>query len=1038
MRFIMSLLLLVHVAADVSTVHVAADISTVHPSSFYWNMDGARTSSAGAGFSFYSHIFSLFSESVGGLPDQMQMGLGGTWLTPTNISWSTLAPGVCACDPNGWPSATKGDPAFGCCETDARCSFLYETFEGGPGYWIGMLPTAQPKWRVNSAVGCYRDQASTPLFNFGEAGKPHSCESMGIAQLSNRMLMAPDGLTFAAGAQGMGMVGVAYVRTPLGKTSDADVRNFWTILVDTADFAGPLGYFIPEFWAERWDSPNPSPASAAIGDLGKPGVGLSMGGGAFEWNTLYNFKHESSGSYKVPAMALPLGPDGRTTLFQDARGYESADVYEPLEAALAAGALNASRVLAGGSPMQCTNGSTAATYRLEGSDAAHLIPVGTLRTTVNSEGVARWAFEPDPKITPALDGKLPEYYSAALEPITAADAPADLVKARFPSKSDMGAYDGLSHPPSGGCASSPGPADEGHLHCVQTSSPSWIGYKWYKFVEQPAFLRAKLSGSEAAYLQGRVETLHRMLQGGGDEASRWIKQRGTPEALATVDGAQLVTPPPGFEVGYVPIALYEGVAKPHGCVSTTTTTAEPEVKEAAKEEEEATVDKATADAEVEATVDVHPEPAAPLAACHEALDCSLNGECVASACVCDPGWRGSTCSVLDLLPARKLNGYKMPTRSSWGGSVLHDGDTWHMFVEEIVGACGLNTYARNMRIAHAVSASGRPDGPYRAVNLVTNYSASTPHAMRDPANGDWLVFGTGCGRGVCLPVAGCEGGVTPTSADLYPCPPSSSANTSANPSAAAAAPGLPNGSGWSATVGAGHAQPCQCPAAPGTSVPGPECSVDWASTVWRSASADGPWELTAPLLDVHHPEMSHADGTPVVFANPSALLLANGTAALMFRDYLQKLPFPSTNVIGLAWSHHGWQGPYEAADVQPQIFPDYAEDPHIYRDRRGHWHMLAHSLCDEWPECPAVGGHAASVDGRAWRYTSAAAYTTTVEFEDGESVTFSRRERPELLMDAQGHPSYLITGVVDKGGGGMEDRSWTLVQPIRGPAGARR
>ena len=158
-------------------------VDTVHPSSFYWQMPGISTSTASAGFSFYTRIFSLFEEDIG-LPDQMQMGMGGTWLTPTNISWSTLDPDVCACDPSGWPSATKGDPAYGCCETDARCSFLYETFEGGPGYWVGMLPTKTPKWRVNSAVGCYRDQTSTPLFNFGSAGKPHSCASMGVESVT--------------------------------------------------------------------------------------------------------------------------------------------------------------------------------------------------------------------------------------------------------------------------------------------------------------------------------------------------------------------------------------------------------------------------------------------------------------------------------------------------------------------------------------------------------------------------------------------------------------------------------------------------------------------------------------------------------------------------------------------------------------------------------------------------------------------------------------------------------------------------------------
>ena len=148
-------------------------IDTVHPHSFYWHMAGASTSTAEAGFSFFTRIFSLFDPKVGGVPAGMQMGLGGTWLTPTNISWAALPKDVCACNPKGWPSATKGDQAFGCCEKDTRCSFLFETFEGGPGYWIGMLPTATPKWRVNSAVGCYKSQTATPLFNFGAVGAPH-------------------------------------------------------------------------------------------------------------------------------------------------------------------------------------------------------------------------------------------------------------------------------------------------------------------------------------------------------------------------------------------------------------------------------------------------------------------------------------------------------------------------------------------------------------------------------------------------------------------------------------------------------------------------------------------------------------------------------------------------------------------------------------------------------------------------------------------------------------------------------------------------
>jgi len=45
---------------------------------------------------------------------------------------------------------------------------------------------------------------------------------------------------------------------------------------------------------------------------------------------------------------------------------------------------------------------------------------------------------------------LAEYFSADLEPLSAADAPKDLAAKTFPAKGDMGPYDGLSHPPCDG------------------------------------------------------------------------------------------------------------------------------------------------------------------------------------------------------------------------------------------------------------------------------------------------------------------------------------------------------------------------------------------------------------------------------------------------------------------------------------------------------------------------------------------------------------------------------------------------------------
>lgn len=93
-----------------------------------------------------------------------------------------------------------------------------------------------------------------------------------------------------------------------------------------------------------------------------------------------------------------------------------------------------------------------------------------------------------------------------------------------------------------------------------------VGYRWYKFVEQPALQRANLTTAEKSFMQQRVETLHGMV----GRVSRWLKPGAVPKGseLAHVDPVALVTPPEGLERGYVPIAVWESNKKPPGCTAT--------------------------------------------------------------------------------------------------------------------------------------------------------------------------------------------------------------------------------------------------------------------------------------------------------------------------------------------------------------------------------------------------------------------------------------------------------------------------------------
>ena len=67
-------------------------------------------------------------------------------------------------------------------------------------------------------------------------------------------------ITFAK--HGSGMLGVAYVKTPFGKVNASDGRNFWTVVLDSTSFSGPLGYFLPEFWAIRAPGETTTPNAA--------------------------------------------------------------------------------------------------------------------------------------------------------------------------------------------------------------------------------------------------------------------------------------------------------------------------------------------------------------------------------------------------------------------------------------------------------------------------------------------------------------------------------------------------------------------------------------------------------------------------------------------------------------------------------------------------------------------------------------------------------------------------------------------------------
>jgi hypothetical protein len=104
--------------------------------------------------------------------------------------------------------------------------------------------------------------------------------------------------------------------------------------------------------------------------------------------------------------------------------------------------------------------------------------------------------------------------------------------------------------PNRGAWSKPGPKTGPKK--ANLADGSVVTYSWYRFVDQPSFQQYEWSEAKKATLQALVAKLH----------ATWPIDRDymappTHGRLVSLDPALIVTPPPGLEVGYVPIVTHQ-------------------------------------------------------------------------------------------------------------------------------------------------------------------------------------------------------------------------------------------------------------------------------------------------------------------------------------------------------------------------------------------------------------------------------------------------------------------------------------------------
>jgi PKD repeat protein len=488
-----------------------------------------------AGVGFYSAIWTLTPKPIAGF----QIGLPSTWITPNNSDNNTgaLCPiGTYARD--NWPQhAPTWDNYF-------------QTIEGGPGYWVGnRFHYGPPKFSMNSTPNCYTNQVASPGWPFFGSNSPLVDSLLGIAQLSNRMLIPPDGLPFEGEPNGE-LLGLSYLAMPFtpAKSGTTPVGDqSWTLFLNSTNFKGPLAYFLPEQWSKI---SNNYPFDNGRGLDARP---MNDGiGGSMEINTVPHFLATDGGGTvysKIPLLQFPVDSLGRTILTRDITYYSKQALFNDVLAWRLGGAT------AMGTFNTAIGGYTSNLYTWPVTytqDSKTLLGINSLATPSVFGGTAfglQWS-----SVISGM-GKFPEYFQdngTTRQAIDSVNIPVvtGLGIAEFNSPNpNPNPYNA----PLTGIWGTPGPV-LGPYNAFLADG-SIVTYYWYRFIDQPVFQQFNWSQADRDSLQVFVEGIHQ----------NWtISQSYMPApsggALVTFDTALLVVPPVGYEVGYVPIVTRQGLA----------------------------------------------------------------------------------------------------------------------------------------------------------------------------------------------------------------------------------------------------------------------------------------------------------------------------------------------------------------------------------------------------------------------------------------------------------------------------------------------
>jgi hypothetical protein len=530
-----------------------------------------------SGFGWYSTAWPLADTVIEG----MQLGLSGSWITPNNESEpASIAQQVCA-NAAEWVRADTINNSNG-----SRGFDLIQTIEGSLGWWANQqFKTLMPKFTIGPVQDCYFNQLQGPgwnFFGFGTGFEPTPRDKTGLVQISNRMLIPPDGLTLEPDFSGA-QVGYSWMSLPLPTFNhtynNMAGENSWTMFVNSKNFKGPLVFIAPQFFAD-----------GLVKNPVQKGLTLDVKGGrlgslAAEWASIPFYKYtDTAGTIftKIPGLEFPVDANGNLALSRNLTAYGSSAISDAFRSALASGGTLPQSTNAAGIFSPLLNAQSPQVYQ-EGK------VLGTL-----SSSLAVKVFESRAAYGFSMGGdarleKIPQYYKEVGSnriAITESEAPAALVNAKFGSLMQTSTY--IYQEPSWWQQS---PAASGDL-TADLRDGTQVTYRWYKFVDQPSLQRFEMNAAEKAGIQGAIEKMQK-------EWNNFAMMKDpTVGSLVSFDEGLIVTPPKGLEIGYVPIVVKQkaseksAVDKALAAIFVAGSNAESIIKAAA---DKAAADKAAAD-----------------------------------------------------------------------------------------------------------------------------------------------------------------------------------------------------------------------------------------------------------------------------------------------------------------------------------------------------------------------------------------------------------------------------------------------------------